>query len=166
MNDTLPTQFLDKCSEDEKAEAETWWANLSHQSQSEVAVLLDTRNESCAFVFASDHNGEQTWHTLPIDDELVPEDPHDDDEWITDLVHYQLNHEEFVITASFVIHTFHICTQHPAAHKVLAEGKVSCDFECPVNDKACPIRNFASKIRHATLLSKDPKSDRTTWICR
>ena len=110
MDSPLPPEFLDACSDDQRNDAGSWWASLEPASQTEIYVLLDTRNENRAFVFAADDAGERNWHTLPILDDALPDERDDDDEsWITELLHYRLDHEDFVMASDMKARTFHIC---------------------------------------------------------
>ena len=167
MKSTLPAEFLDACTAEQRADADLWWAELEPASQSEIYVLLDTRNDSRAFVFAADETGERSWHTLPIMYDEVPKDRDDDDDsWITELVHYRLDHEDFVMASDLKVRTFHICSQHSSAHAVIATGEISADFRCSVCDPNCPMLPFASTLQRGKLLTRNQETDFTVWLCR
>ena len=163
----LPDAFLRKCTVDERVEVESWWQNLDDDSQSDVCVLLDRRNDSRAFVYADDDSGRRDWHVLPVGDEDLPFD--DPRQYVRECEYeyfqHLLDHPELVIAPPVVIRTFHICVAHPEARRVAADGELTCDFQCPVNDVNCPIRNFASSIRIAMLLDIDHATQRSTWLC-
>ena len=165
---TLPTEFLEKCSEDERAGVESWWRGLNNDSRSDVCMLLDRRNDSRAFVFCEDEQGNRAWHRLPLVDEDLPSDNPDDYEREWQLEHFEhlLAHPELMIASDAVIRTFHICTAHPAARQVVENGELAKSFSCPVGAVDCPIAKFAAKLhRRARLVGVEHKSNRTTWIC-
>lgn len=164
----LPDAFLDKCTDRERSDVQAWWKTLNEDSRSDVRVLLDRRNDSRAYVYACDEAGRRGWHVLPIgDDDLPFDDPLDDErEWRLEYFQHLLAHPELVIGSQVEIRTFHICVSHPAARRVAAQGQLTCNFRCPVDDEECPIRRFSSTIKTATLLDMDPKTRRTTWLCR
>lgn len=168
VQQALPETFLDKCTDAERSDIESWWQSLNDDSQSDVRILLDRRNDSRAYIYAGDDSGERDWHILPIgDDDLPFDDPQEyEREWQLDYFQHLLDHPELVLSRDAVIRTFHICTAHPAARRVATDGQLTCDFQCPVNDADCPIRAFASSITVATLLKMDPDTRRTTWLCQ
>ncbi|MEL6107900.1 MAG: hypothetical protein AAFU85_17890 [Planctomycetota bacterium] len=130
-------------------------------------MLLDTRNENRAFVFAADDAGERTWHTLPVLHDALPEERIDEEEsWITELVHYRLDHEDFVMASDMKVRTFHICSRHAAVRDVLARGEISEDFRCSIADPDCPMLPIASVMRHGVLLAHHPKTNFSIWLCR
>ncbi len=66
----LPCEFLDKCSDDERAEVQSWWSGLQEDSRNSICLLLDRRQDSRAFVFAAAEQGQAAqWRTLPLSDE-------------------------------------------------------------------------------------------------
>ena len=167
MDSPLPPEFLDACSDDQRNDAGSWWASLEPASQTEIYVLLDTRNENRAFVFAADDAGERNWHTLPILDDALPDERDDDDEsWITELLHYRLDHEDFVMASDMKARTFHICSRHVAVREVLAKREISCDFCCSISDPNCPMLPIASMMGHGILLAHNPKTNYSVWLCR
>jgi len=169
MNTALPREFTDSCSEAQRIEAEAWWSDLETTSQSDIYVLLDTRNESRAFVLATDEKGERGWHTLPIVDDSLPDErdtDEDDESWITELLHYRLDHEDFVMASDLKVRTFHICSQHAAAQEVIAAGELTNDFRCSDCNPSCPILQFASKLKHGILLKHNPKTNFSVWLSR
>ncbi len=167
MDSPLPPEFLDGCSDDQRADADSWWDSLEPESQSEIYVLLDTRNENCAYVFAKDDEGQRNWHTLPILHDVLPDETEDDDEsWITELLHYRLDHEDFVMASDMKVRTFHICSRHAAVREVLAKREVFCDFRCSISAPNCPMLPIASTMRHGILLAHNPKTHYSIWLCR
>ena len=70
----LPLEFLDKCNDGERREVELWWSGLPLASRSDGAVLLDRRQDSCAYVNHTDEDGGRVWRKLPIVDEDLPFD--------------------------------------------------------------------------------------------
>jgi hypothetical protein len=166
---TLPEAFLEKCTPRERSEVESWWHTLSEHNRLEVHVLLDRRNGRRAFVYADDEQGQRNWHELPIgDDDLPFDDPQAyERQWRVDYFQHLLDHPELVISPDAVVRTFHICVDHAAARRVAANGRLTCDFRCPVADQACPIRRFATGIQSAAnLLQFDPATRLTTWLCQ
>ncbi|MCE9526155.1 MAG: hypothetical protein K8R36_08890 [Planctomycetales bacterium] len=168
IKQALPYGFLDKCTDAERSDIETWWQSLHNDSQSDVRVLLDRRNDSRAYIYADDESGRRDWHVLPIgDDDLPFDDPEEyEREWQADYFQHLLDHPELAISPDAVVRTFHICTAHPAARRVAVDGELTSDFQCPVHDDDCPIRAFASTIKTARLLKMDPKTRHTTWLCK
>lgn len=169
IQQALPDTFLEKCTEQERADVESWWRSLNDSSRSDVGVLLDRRNDSRAYIYADDESGNRAWHVLPIGDDVLPfDDPREyEREWQLDYFQHLLDHPELVISQDAVVSTFHICVAHPEARRVATDGRLTCEFQCPVNDDDdCPIRAFASKIKTATLLKIDHTTRRTTWLCR
>jgi len=164
----LPAEFLGKCSDQERADVQTWWGGLNNRSQSEVGVLLDRRNDSRAFVYCDDENGDRKWHELPVTDDDLPSDNSEDyeREWQLDQFEYLVAHPELMIGPDVVVRTFHICVDHPQARRVLTEGELTGDFCCPVGNQDCPIQRFAAKIKHAKLIASNPTTRRTIWACR
>jgi hypothetical protein len=163
-----PHSFLDKCSDAERRDVELWWSGLPHSSRADVAVLLDRRQDSCAYVNCFDDEGERLWHKLPIVDEDLPfDDPQEDvRESQLELFQHLLAHPEFQLGPDVVVRSFRICVDHPDARRVAAAGKLTGDFRCPVNAADCPIRQVATKVRHAFLIGHDHSTRRTTWICQ
>jgi hypothetical protein len=164
---SLPPEFLDKCSDAERRDVELWWAELPQSSRSDVAVLLDRRQDSCAYVNCADEEGERVWHKLPIVDEDLPfDDPQEDvRESQLELFQYLLAHPEFQLGPDVVVRSFHICVDHPEARRVAETGHLTGDFRCPVNAAECPIRQVAMKVKRAFLIGADGSTRRTTWIC-
>jgi len=95
--DSLPSEFLDKCSDVERRDVELWWSALPQSSRSDVAVLLDRRQDSCAYVNCEDEEGERVWRKLPIVDEDLPFDDPQKDVRASQLELFQhlLAHPEF-----------------------------------------------------------------------
>lgn len=167
MKSSLPSEFLDACTPEQRKEADSWWANLASASKSEIYVLLDTRNDSRAFVFAADDEGERNWHILPISNDALPSDlDEDNDSWITELVHYRLDHEDFVMASDMKVRTFHICSQHASVRTVIASGEISSDFRCSICDPNCPMLRIASSMQRGKLLAHNRKTNFTVWLCR
>lgn len=172
MIQSLPDEFTSTCSADQRIEAESWWTNLPDASRSDIYVLLDTRSESRAFVFAPDEDGRHEWRTLPmVNDSVEVEDCDDDDDdaWITELLHYRLDHEDFVMATDMKVRTFHICSRHLDANRVIEAGKLTCDFRCTAREENCPIERFAANIDRAVLLRHNRASQetaplRTLWL--
>lgn len=166
IQQSLPNEFLEKCSASEREEVESWWRGLNPESRTEVRVLLDRRNDSRAFVFSTDETGETTWRVLPIvDDDLPFDDPQvDEREWKIEYFQHLLAHPEQLLLETKV-RTFYICVNHSRAREVAAEGQLSGHFICPAANTECPIQQFAGKIRQATLIHHDRETQRTTWIC-
>jgi hypothetical protein len=166
----LPQQYLDKCTDQEREDVESWWQGLSDHTQSDVCVLLDQRQDSIAYVYCQGEEGEPKWLTLPIGpDDLPFDDPQDDiREWQLEYFQHLLAHPELVLAPEVIVRTFHICTDHPAARKVARDGEVSRDFHCPLESETCPIRSLFRhpQTTHCTLLTSDPITRRTVAVCR
>jgi hypothetical protein len=164
----LPGTFLEKCTAEERTDVESWWQSLNDDSRSDVGVLLDRRNDSRAYIYADDESGNRNWHVLPIGDEDLPfDDPQEyEREWQLEYFQHLLDHPELIISPDAVVRTFHICVAHPEARRVADVGKLTCAFQCPVDNDDCPIRAFASTIKTASLLKVGQKNRRTTWLCR
>jgi hypothetical protein len=165
---SLPEEFLAKCTDAEQRDVESWWSGLSHSSRTEVAVLLDRRQDSCAYVNCAKEDGSRIWRKLPIVDEELPFD--DPEEAIREsrleLFQHLMAHPEFQLGPDVVVRTFHICVEHPEARSVAEKGHITGDFRCPVGDQGCPIRRFATNVQEAFLIGHDRSTRRTTWICR
>lgn len=165
---SLPLEFLDKCKDDERREVELWWSALPLASRSDVAVLLDRRQDSCAYVNHTEEGGDRVWRKLPIVDEDLPfDDPQVDlRESQLELFQHLLAHPEFQLGPDVAVRSFHICVDHPDARRVVQKGELTRDFHCPVNAQECPIRQFATKVHHARLIEVDNTTRRTTWLCQ
>ena len=165
----LPAEFLEKYTDDERAEVESWWGGLRDDSRNSVCVLLDRRQDARAFVFAAAEDGSVAeWRTLPLADEPWPADDDEDETKQQQLEFFQhlLDHEEMIIPTEATIRTFRICVDHPAARKVRSDGSVDCDFRCPIAAADCPIRGlFADgRTKHCTLIAKTANSRRMVVI--
>ncbi len=62
MPSPLPLDFLEKCTVAERQQVLQWWESLSGESQSDVRVLLDRRQESLAYVYAKGESGDFMAH--------------------------------------------------------------------------------------------------------
>ncbi len=124
MDHMLPEAFTNACTPEQLTDAQTWWSALPEATRSDIYVLLDMRNDSCAHVYSPDKEGAHQWHSLPLVDDQSSFDSCDDDDenWITELLHYRLDHEDFVMASDMKVRTFHICSQHPAASEVWPGG--------------------------------------------
>jgi hypothetical protein len=164
----LPLEFLDKCNDGERREVELWWSGLPLDSRSDVAVLLDRRQDSCAYVNHTDEDGDRVWRKLPIVDEDLPfDDPHIDvREAQLELFQHLLAHPEFQLGPDVAVRSFHICVDHPEARRVAETGDLNHDFRCPVNAQTCPIQRFATSAQQARLIKVDGLTRRTTWLCQ
>lgn len=167
MDQLLPDAFTNACTDEQRSDAESWWSALPEATQSDIYVLLDMRNDSRAYVFSPDDEGLHEWREMPfVDDELDSELRDDeDDDWITELLHYRLDHEDFVMASDMKVRTFHICSQHPAANEVLRRGVLTCDFRCPAREEDCPIQAFAKTIGTALLIAGNRTTHLTRWLC-
>ena len=144
---SLPPEFLDKCSDAERRDVELWWSTLPQSSPSDVAVLLDRCEDLARYVNCADEQGERVWHKLPIVDEDLPfDDPQEEvRESRLELFQHLLAHPEFQLGPDVVVRSFHICVDHPEARRVAETGHLTGDFRCPVNADECPIGLFGRK---------------------
>lgn len=164
----LPDEFLSSCTDEERNDVARWWTDLEHSNRSEIALLLDRRRDSRAYVFDS---GNSKWQTIPIEHHHLEsdDDPRDfEQERYNEWVQHVLDHPELTDNrdySDFTVRTFVICTDHPTALETQACGFVSNDFCCP-NARDCPIEHFAKPISFGILLTSSPSSPLTTWLCK
>ena len=170
MDDALPPELTAKFTPEQLAEANEWWGNLSSSSKTEIVVLLDTRKNGQGYVYSVDAVGHRTWQSIPIANESLPFPEHDDEKfWVDELIHYRLDHEDFVMASDMKeckVRTFGICSLHDSAKTVIADREISRPFGCSNNDLNCPIQAFASKFRYGIMLDHDPVSGRSLWLTR
>jgi hypothetical protein len=168
MPSPLPLDFLEKCTAAERHQVLQWWESLSGESQGDVRVLLDRRQESIAYVYAKSESGELSWHTIPfIDDELpIDDDAENENEWQLDYFQHLLDHPELVIANDVVVRTFHICTQHLSAINVVKTCSIDHLFQCSDGNVNCPIARFAATIVVGKLIGFTTRGRRSVWLCR
>ena len=165
----LPSQFLESCSAQERKDVADWWADLDRTNQSEVAILLDHRGDSRAYVF---DDASSAWQTIPIEHQHLEsgDDPREfERERYNQWLQHVLDHPELTNNwdvTDFAVRTFHICVNHPAAVDARQRGLIYGDFVCPNNDGRCPISNFAKSISFGILLASEDDSTLTTWLCK
>lgn len=170
MNDPLPDELIEKFTPSQLTDANAWWTALSANSKTEIIILLDSRMDGQAYVYSVDEDGHRKWQSVPIENDPIPEHDHDDEEfWVEELIHYRLDHEEFVMASDMkecTIRTFGVCSQHDSAKKVISDRKLSKSFSCSNNDGNCPIKEFTKSFNNGVMLDHDPNTGRSVWLTR
>lgn len=167
LQPSLPREFLTKCREDERTQVEAWWQGLNHETREDVCVLIDRRQASMAYVFGDFEQGRRVWKKLPIvaidrDEQDAATEKHEDE-----IAFFQqvLDEAQLISAAEVQIHSLRICTAHPHARQVVSEGQVDSSFCCPVGRTDCPIHSLTKTISSGRLLSFQPESQQTLWLC-
>lgn len=124
----------------QREDVEAWWRSLDTSARAAVRLLCDTRQDDLGLV-----GDEAGWRELPIEIRgrfVDPEDAVDASRWRREFIEYINAHPE----KGFFLRerTFHICSAHADARRVLADGVIPADFVCPRRDAACP---FESALR-------------------
>ncbi|MCA9029697.1 MAG: hypothetical protein KDA69_13925 [Planctomycetaceae bacterium] len=168
MTDILPADFLNKCSAEERAQVERWWESLQNENREDVRVLLDRRQESLAYVFATDEHGVSEWHTIPFVDEELPIDDDDpyENEWKLDYFHHLLDHPSFALDQDVVVRTFAICSTHRSAIEALEKGWIDTPFKCSDCNPQCPIVSFMKGFDSGRLIGYTTHTGRSVWLCK
>lgn len=170
MDDPLPSELVSKFSPGQLAEAKSWWQALSPSSQTEIIVLLDSRTDGRGYVYSVDESGKRQWQSIPIEKEPQCEHEHDDEEfWVNELIHYRLDHEEFVMTSDLEncsLRVFGVCSNHVSAQEAIAERKICKKFRCSNNDANCPIKKFVNQFDYGVMLDHNPESDQSLWLTK
>ena len=170
MDDSLPPELIAKFTPAQLADAKAWWKALSISSRTEIIVLLDTRKNGRGYVYSVDDDGQRIWKSIPIEHETLPVHEHDDDKfWVDELIHYRLDHEDFVMASDMKecnLRSFGICSQHISAQQVIANAEIDGTFSCSNNDRHCPIKLFGFKFQHGVMLHHNPDTGNSLWLTR
>lgn len=147
---SIPSQFTEYLTVSDRQSVDRWWSHLDAETQTQINLLWDTRQDFCAYVFESDETGDASWRRTPvlISGRFYEEDqPTPEEQWNADYFEYLLNHPDVLAVALMKPRTFHICSAHQKARDVLKAGKIPADFTCPYASKTCPL---------LTILQLDP----------
>ena len=170
MDDPLPPELIAKFTPAQMASAEAWWKTLSPSSKTEIIVLLDTRKDGLGYVYSVNDDGQRVWQSIPIGHETLPAHELDDNNfWVDELIHYRLDHDDFVMASDMkecTLRSFGICSQHESAKNVIANGEMDGTFSCSNNDQNCPIQLFFSKFQRAVMLDHNPETGHSYWLTR
>ena len=170
MDDPLPPELIAKFTPAQLTDAEAWWKALSTSTKTEIIVLLDTRKDGLGYVYSVNDDGQRIWQSIPIEHETLPTHEYDDDEfWVDELIHYRLDHEDFVMASDMKecsVRSFGICSQHDSAKNVIANREINRTFRCSNSDENCPIQLFGSKFRYGVMLELNPETGHSIWLTR
>ena len=170
MDDPLPPELKAKFTSSQLAEANAWWTALSSTSKTEIIVLFDARKDGRGYVYSVDENGQRTWQNIPIENRPLPLHDHDDEKfWVDELIHYRLDHDDFVMASDLKeckLRAFGVCSQHDSAKNVLADKEITRPFFCSNKDLNCPIQKFSSKFQFGVMLDHDSDTGRSLWLTR
>ena len=170
MDNPLPPELIAKFTPAQLVDAETWWKALSPSSKTEIIVLLDTRKDGLGYVYSVDEEGQRIWQTIPIAHETLPTHEVDDDKfWVDELIHYRLDHEDFIMASDMkecTVRSFGVCSQHDSAKNVISNGKIDRTFSCSNNDQNCPIQLFGRKFQYGVMLDHNPETGHSFWLTR
>jgi hypothetical protein len=168
MVDSLPSDFLEKCSSDERAEVERWWQALQEDSRNDVRVLLDRRHDSLAYIYSPDEEGRPGWRTVPFVNDELPDEDFDayDDECKLDYFYHLLDDPSFIQDQEVVVRSFAICSLHLSAIEAHERGLIDRSFKCSDCNPNCPIIKFMSGYEKAVLIGYTTHSQRSIWLCK
>ncbi|MBI4751866.1 MAG: hypothetical protein HY774_25560 [Acidobacteria bacterium] len=139
---SIPTQLTENLTVSDQQAVDRWWSHLDAQTQTQIKMLWDARQDFCAYAVEPDETGDSRWHRTPviISGKFYEEDPPTPEEqWSADYYEFLVNHPEIQEIMLMTPRIFHICTTHENARDVLKAGKIPADFICPFSSNTCPM---------------------------